>query len=143
MEDLFLIDQTHAGQPVQTRYNDLDIENYDLVVLTGPARKVQDVIKALLTKQGSSLIYPSYGTILTSVPGTRGVDNINTLISDTIKEAMAWLQKIEESDSPDERISNIVSLSVVDGVNASEKQINLVILLENGQTIRTSFPVNM
>lgn len=142
MEDLFLVDQTHAGQPVQTKYNDLEIEDYDLKVLEGPARKVQDVIKALLTQQGSNLVYPTYGTVLVNTPGQRNADGLDNLISETIKECMAWLQRIEESTRPDERLASVTA-SLTPGLQPSEKQINLVVTLENGQIIRTSFPVNM
>lgn len=142
MEDLFLIDQSHAGQPVDTKYNDLEIQDYDLATLEGPSRKVQDVIKALLTDQGSNLVYPSYGTTLSRTPGQRSTDDLNIMVSDTIREVMGWLQQIEESTRPDERLSRVVSLTLVDGVNATEKQLNLVVELENGELIRTSFPVN-
>src|SRR5882757_2272531 len=97
MDDLFLIDQSHTGLPIEPKFDDLEIENYDLVVISGPARKAQDLIKILLTQQGQNLIYPSYGTVLGGAPGQRAISSLNDMIADTVKEATAWLQQQEES----------------------------------------------
>jgi hypothetical protein len=140
MDDLFLIGQ-NIGKFIEPRFNDLDIENYDIVLVNGPLRKAQDVIKALLTGQGNNLIYPAYGTLLGLGQVPRSTTDRNNLISDSVKEGIAWLQQQETSTDPSERIQSIKSLSVSPGASSSEVQINLVVLLETGEPVKTSFPV--
>ena len=141
MDDLFLISQNVDGL-VTPRFNDIVIEDYDIVVVNGPTRKAQDVIKMLLTGQGKNLVYPTYGTLLSRGPVQRDAASRNDLLSDSVKEAIAWLQKQETSTDPAERIKSIKSLSVSAGASPTEQQLNLVVLLENDQTVKTSFPVS-
>ena len=122
-------------------FNDLVIEDYDIKTVQGLDRKTQDVTKALMTRQGSNVVYPSYGT--PEVVGNRNVDSVNALIRDGIMETMGFLQQIETSTDPNERLSKIVSLTVVQPLNSpEEKQINLVVQVESGLTVRSSFPLN-
>lgn len=143
MEDLFLIDQSTPGNPIQAKFNDLEIADYDLVTVDGPTRKAQDLIKGLMTGQGNNLVYPSYGTLLSKTPGKRVPSEFNDLLSDSTKEIVMWLQKQEDSPRPDEQLSRIISLSVSNGPTSSEKNVYLVVELRDGQTVKTNFSVSL
>src|ERR1700728_3963177 len=104
MDDFQFIPTTPANtlQPVTAAANDIEIDDYDIVLVNGAARKFQDVIKILLTSQGANLVYAYYGTALSNAPGTRGTTNLNSLIQNSVSQAFASLQAQEESTDPSE-----------------------------------------
>lgn len=141
MKDAFLIDRTHTGFPISSQFNDLVIENSEIKTIDGHDRKRQDLIKALITRQGEVIPYSNYGSNFTKVVAARATSDINQKISDSFKETLAYLQAVEESSLPSERFRNIVSLSISPTKQSSEKRINLVVGLEDGSQLDASFPL--
>ncbi len=141
MKDAFLIDRTHIGLPISSQFNDLEFEDNDIKTIDGHNRKRQDLIKALITEQGALIPYPGYGSKFTQVVAQRASSDVNSTLADAFKETLAYLQAVEESPLPSERFKNIVSLSVEPTSDSRERRIHLVVSLEDGQALDTSFPL--
>lgn len=140
MFDLKLITLPPSSQPVSPVLNDIQVENYDLAVIDGVVRKTQDILKILLTQIGSNLIYVNYGSDLQQV-GKRSTSQIAEDISNSITQAMGYLQAMETSNSPSERLKRIVTLNVVDGPDPRTKIIRLIVEMEDGSIATTNVPV--
>lgn len=142
MLDAKYLDATHPGQPITAAFNDLEIENYDIVTISGTARKTQDVIKALVTTKGSNLAYPNYGSDFSKSIGARAADTVNNGdISDSISEAMGYLKRMETSTDPHEQLRR-VSASINLTSQPQERQVNLVVETVAGDVIKTNLLVN-
>jgi hypothetical protein len=120
--------------------NDIQVENYDLARIDGIKRKTQDILKILLIEIGTNLIYRNYGSDLQKV-GKRATAQVAEDISSSIVQAMGYLQAIETSDKPDERLKRIVTLNVVDGPDPRTKIIRLIVEMEDGSRATTNVPV--
>ncbi len=140
MFDLKLITLPPSNQPVSPVLNDIQVENYDLAVIDGVTRKTQDILKILLTQIGSNLIYTNYGADLQKV-GKRATAQVAEDISNSISQAMGYLQAMESSNSPSERLKRIVTMNVVDGSDPRTKIIRLIVEMEDGSIATTNVPV--
>lgn len=141
MLDLKLITLPQNREPVSAKYNDIRVEDYDLVLVEGVERKTQDILKILLTRVAANLVYPNYGSELPNIVGKRAIAQIVDTISESIVKAMGYLQAMEESTKPDERLKRIVSLNVVDGSDPRTKLIRLIVEMEDGSTATTYAPI--
>ena len=142
MNDLLLLQLPDGTLPVSSKFNDLRIENYDLVTVDGQYRKAQDVVKILVTAQQSNPVYPLYGSTLSSIPGTRKVDEeVTDLVREAVIQCLGFVQAIETSPKTSERVLRIISLQVEDGADPREIIIRLVVELEDGNVIQTLFPI--
>jgi phage baseplate assembly protein W len=115
---------------------------YDIQVLQGVERKTQDIVKILLTSIGSNPVYPTYGSELPNIPGKRSTDATNDLILESIIKALGFVQAIETSIRPDERVKRIMSLYVEPGKDPRVKIIRLLVEMENGSIADTSVPMS-
>ncbi len=140
MIDLFLIDRSHPNVPISSQFNDFVVVGNDLRTLEGHERKRQDLVKAIITEEGSAIPFVNYGSRFASVVAQRASADIGQRIADSFKKTMAYLQGIEESTRPDERFKKITSLTLSATASSQEKRVNLVVGLEDGVDISTSFP---
>ena len=140
MFDLKLITLPPSNQPVSPLLNDIQVENYDLMVIDGVSRKTQDILKILLTEVGTNLIYTNYGSDLQQV-GKRATSQVAEDISASIVRSMGYLQAIETSNVPSERVKRIVTLNVVDGPDPRTKIIRLIVEMEDGSIATTEVPI--
>jgi hypothetical protein len=141
MFDLKLITLPPSSEPVSPKFNDIEVVDYDLLLLDGVRRKTQDILKILLTRVTANLIFPNYGSELPNVVGSRATLDVVDRISDSIVKAMGYLQAMETSTKPDERLKRILYLNVVDGADPREKVIRLIVEMEDGSTATTNVPL--
>ena len=143
MKDLQLIHLPAAGDPMSPKFNDIEVENYDLKLIDGASRKTQDIIKILLTRLGANPVYPTYGSELPNVFGKRATPAVNDTILESIVKALGFVQAIETSTIPSERVKRIMSLFVEDGADARTKIIRLLVEMEDGSIADTSVPMRL
>lgn len=140
MFDLHLIHLPPSNQPVSALLNDIEVVDYDLYLVDGVLRKTQDILKILLTEIGTNLIYENYGSDLQKV-GKRATAQVAEDIGNSIAQAMGYLQAVETSTKPDERLKRIVTLNVVDGPDPRTKIIRLIVEMEDGSIATTNVPI--
>ena len=138
MKDLFLLDQSSEEFPVDGEHNDIAIENHNIKMVESRERKIQDVVKALLTRKGANFVYPAYGSVLSSTVGQRRGPSFNDDVSDSLKETFGYLQQIEPSANRDERIRRVVTVELRDTTDPRALDIVIVLELEDGTQIRQS-----
>ncbi len=133
MKDLKFIKLPMGRQLITPDENDVEFDpkTGDFVTVEGHARKLQDVVKILITAIQSNPILPDYGTTLSILPGTRAFSDLQQKTRDTIIQAMGFLQAVEQSSDPSERIRSIASLTV-QRTGAQEIFLVLAVELEDG-----------
>ncbi len=141
MKDLLFIKQTSADRPVSADLNDIVLDGNDFATVEGPERKVQDVIKMLITREGSNFVYTGYGSILSTLVGSRRDPDFRAQIEKGIAESFGKLQRIEQSARLDERIRALKRVTLRDSPDPRALFIVIEVELENGQPIRTQFPI--
>lgn len=142
MKDLKLITLPDALVEVQAQYNDIELgDNNDFVTQEGVTRRTQDIIKILLTSTGSLPAFPSYGSSLPDLVGSRDNETLLEQIRDAVINAVAFAQAVDISTVSSERIAKIVSLQVKNGTDPRTKLIYLVVAMEDGSISTTKFPL--
>ena len=100
---------------------DLVIQNGQLALVTGQTKLVQDILKICLTKIGSNIFQPWYGSaISSSMIGSFLAEDITMSIARTqLQTAIENLKKVQELQAstgqkmtPDEQISYITDISI-------------------------------
>ena len=135
MKDLQLLDSTHPDLAVAAERNDIVLNGNEFVTIEDAPRKVQDVIKALITQVGSNNVYPNYGSRLPSLPGTRKDANFTEAVADSVLYTMGYLQANEESTKPSERIRRIISLNLDTTTDPLSVMLILALELEDGSSL--------
>ena len=136
-----------GNAPISPQFNDIELVGSDFALISGPQRKAQDVLKILVTRVQSNWAYPDYGSALPTLPGSRNTQSsagnsvILSQITDSIQLALGFIQQIETSVDPTERLQNIVSLSVQQGSDSRTLNVLLVLQTESGNNITTAFPL--
>jgi len=141
MKDLLFINQSQPNTAVRADLNDIFLVGTDFATVEGPARKVQDITKILITAQGENFVYPSYGSTLPSLVGERSVAGLSDRIRESVIQALAFTQAIEQSTAKNERVRRIVSLQLDTTTDPRAISLFLVVELEDGTQITNSFPV--
>ena len=142
MKDLQLLKYPASGQAISASDTDIEIDptNGDFVWLSGHDRKRQDIVKMLLTVAASNPVFQNYGTLISKARG-RSQSDIEKRIKDSVYQGLAYLQAIETSSLPSERIQALKSLSVEK--SATNKQaiiIKLSVILEDDYVVIIEFP---
>lgn len=141
MDDLRLF-PVQTGALYAAADNDLEIESYDIVKLSGTARRTQDIIKILTTTVQSNPAYPTYGSYLSATIGNRDQEEIiKEKIKNSIVQAMSFLNNIENSGVPSEQLDSIVSLVIEKDKDPRAYIINLVVSMKDGSTAETQIPL--
>ena len=140
MFDLLLIHQPPQQQSYAAQFNDIDVADYDIVLIDGVERKTQDILKALMTAQGSNLIFASYGTAWPSI-GSRIAPTNADSIANSVSQTLGYLQAMETSAVPSERLQSIVSLTVVPGSDPRSYVLRLIVSMEDGSIATTHIPM--
>ncbi len=100
---------------------DLVIKNGNLSMVTGQTKLVQDILKICLTKLGSNIFQPWYGSSVNrSIIGTVLDDDISFTVARTqLQTAIENLKKVQELQAakgqkmtPDEQIAYITDISI-------------------------------
>ena len=139
MKDLMLLKFPPQIAPVNPVLNDIEFGDNDCVMVEGPARRQQDIAKILITEAGANPIFPTYGSSLPDIPGSRDTPQILSQISDGVIQALGFLDQVDRSSRLDEKIQSIADLSVeTDPSDTRSKSIILSVLLGNGQIVATS-----
>ncbi len=140
MKDLAFINFSSGTVPVNPDDNDIEIDPVtgDFVVYEGHMRVIQRVIKIFLTQVGSNPLIPGYGTLVSTLIGKRDFDQVKQRLSDSLSQAMGFLQAVEDSQRPDERI-RAFSLSVLKDKVALYVKISVT--FEDGTTFAPTIPI--
>jgi phage baseplate assembly protein W len=83
---------------------------------TGPTfvsdtdQAIQDLVKGLLTIQGTNRLAPNYGTNLSSLLHSRMLDNTNSMIVSQIRYLLGYLGSFNLDQSKAQQITDLVSL---------------------------------
>jgi len=131
---------------------DLVINSGELVTTTNEDKLVQDILKICLTKAGSNLYQPWYGSAIgQSLVGSVLDDNISfTLASSQLQNALENLKKLQELQvisgqkvSPQEQIALISDISIIRN-NVDPRLIEVLIKVFNKafKLVSTGFTAN-
>jgi hypothetical protein len=133
MKDLKFIKLPLGRQLINPDENDVEFDpkTGDFVTVEGHARKLQDLVKILITAIKSNPIIPDYGSTLSILPGTRAFSDLQQKVKDTIIQVMGFLQAVEQSSDPSERFGSIASLTVT-RTGPQEIFLVLAVQLEDG-----------
>jgi hypothetical protein len=139
--DLQLLNIT-SGQLFSTDADDLSFgSDGDLVLISGHARKLQDVVKIMLTTAGEDGPYPSYGTTLNLLINSRLIptSTLQNDIASAIWYALSYLKSIDKTMDPTEQITQIVSVTVTPTSVSDPRgfSITLTVQLADGSIITT------
>jgi phage baseplate assembly protein W len=144
MKDLHVLRLPPPGNPVSPKFNDIEVEDFDLKTVEGVTRKTQDIIKILLTSLGANPVYPTYGSELPNVVGRRATADVTEVILDSIIRALGFVQAIETSTNPAERVKRIISVYVADAPDDPRTRvIRILVAMEDGSIADTSVPMNL
>ncbi len=142
MQDIKLITLPDVPVELSAQYNDLEFgDNNDVILEKGTSRKTQDILKVLLTSTGNLPAYPTYGSSLPDLVGSRDDETLLDRIKDAVIGAVAFAQAVDTTTVPSERIAKIVSLQVKNGADPRTKLIYLVVAMEDGSISTTRFPL--
>ena len=95
-------------------YNDIDFSaNNDIATVIGSEYLAQTIAKILKTDRTTGVPYPSYSTSISQIR-TSNKDNsvIQSLISEEVVGALAYLKQLEESPIASEQIAGIESITL-------------------------------
>jgi hypothetical protein len=139
LKDLSLLKFPQYIAPVNPVANDIEFFNHDFVTVEGPSRRKQDIAKGLITEAGSNPVFPTYGSLLPDIPGSRDTPELNGQIQGGVIQLLAFLDRVDKSTRQDEKIKNIAQLTVeTDKGDQRAKNIVLSVRLGNGQIVTTS-----
>lgn len=140
MQDLSLLRYPN-GAPLDPKFNDIELSGYDFTLIDGPTRKQQDVVKILVTAIQSNLAYPLYGSDIPTLVPNRSFPDLQSKIKNSVIQALGFVQDMEASTDPAERISKIVSLNISQNKQDTRRvTITLVVGLESGDTVTATIP---
>jgi len=72
---------------------------------------VQDVVRALLTRVGTSPLAPGFGTTIPDLVGSRAPDEVSGQISSDVQSSLGYLASLRADGDPAEQVAEIVDLS--------------------------------
>ncbi len=125
--------------PVNPGLNDIEFSNRDFAMIDGPSRRKQDIAKGLITEAGSNPVFPTYGSTLPDIPGSRDTPEVNGNIESGVVQLLAFLDRVDRSSRLDEKIKSIAQLDVeTDAGDQRAKNIILSVLLGDGQVVTTA-----
>jgi hypothetical protein len=129
MPDLQVL-RFEKGVPI--RYADLNIPlNSDETFREGPVflsgldRAIQDLVKGILTVQGTSTLAPNYGTLISTLLNARKASQIGTKLVGQIRFLLGYLGTFNENESLDERIDQIISIKSTENTQSISLDITL------------------
>jgi hypothetical protein len=117
MPDLKMITLAPNGN-LQTRPDiDLSFDSQGKIIggpamVTGKDAATQDVLRGLLTVLGTNPSCPNFGTILSSLVGSRSVEDVTNTLSSEIQTVLGYLSNVSANFDPSEQIVQIVNLKV-------------------------------
>ena len=117
---------------VPTRYADLNIPlNQDKTFREGPLfiegldKAVQDLVKGLLTLQGTNTLAPNYGTGISGLLNARRASDVSNKIVSQIRYLLGYLGTFNADESLDERIDEVIGIKAKDGDRSLQLEITL------------------
>lgn len=141
MKDIAFLSSPSPTLPLSADANDIEFKDGEVVTVEGRQRMFQDIAKILLTRIGADAIFPTYGSEIPNLIGQRNID-VDSQISDSVVEALAFLTQVETSTEKDENIKSIKSLSVetISG-DPRQKLVRLTVTLTDGSVVQTNVKV--
>ena len=139
---------------------DLKVSGGDLVIDTNSDVKtvqdseklIQDVLKMLMTEQGSNIWWPWYGSTLAgSMIGSPFESQfISSVAENQIRSSLETLQNLQSDQASRQTVTPAELLAAIKSVNVQRNQINptffsisLSILTKNLTVVNTSFNVTL
>lgn len=114
--------------------NDLKISSDGSIdIITDTPKLRQDIIKIILTPQGSLESHPWYGCTIDDISGQNFPGNIiDSEIRDSIVESLQRLQKLQKAQSVTQRVSLAEIIEVIQDVHAERdiddgRKINILV----------------
>jgi hypothetical protein len=81
------------------------------VFISGRDVAVQDVVRVLLTRVGTSPMAPGFGTVIPDLVGSRAPEDVSGQISRDVQSSLGYLASLRAGGDPAEQVAEVVSLS--------------------------------
>ncbi len=132
-KDFKLLGADSDKDPFYATFNDIDLSTYDIKLITGNEKIIQQVIKFILTQKGSLPLFPQYGTNIYKMLNHKYIDMSLEDIKNEIIYGVKWVKDTNVND--DINIKDIVNIGV-QLINTTELNVRLTLSLTNGETLQ-------
>ncbi len=111
----------------------------DFSIVTNHSKLVQDVIKMIVTQQGSNKFQPAIGSLINQrlIGQTLNAHNTITLLQGSIQEALGLLQKLQKQQSQGQALSPSETIIQINDITVQRdsiepRQLNIILKLMAG-----------
>lgn len=112
-------------------FNDIVIENHDMLLCDGKNKIAQDVVKIMLIELGSNYLFPNYGTSISSLINQRKTSTVMKGLRDEILYALSYVVQINAAETIN--IQKVISVDIKEGANYYN--VTMKLQLTNGELL--------
>lgn len=117
----------------------------DVAIVTDQNKLIQDVIKIIITEQGTNIYHPMYGSLLNSriIGQTLTVSNSVAILTASVNEAMTTLITLQKEQQRVQALSPAEQIVSVNNISVSRdpkepRQLNATLTIKTGAGILVS-----
>lgn len=118
-------------------YSDLMIspDTHDIETISGSLKIQQQVCKFLLTEIGTSILAPSYGTLISGLINNRFNNAVVADITNQIKYGLKYIKSVNQLDGTLPNIDSVQNINL-QIISNNQLQINLTLILTDGNFLQ-------
>lgn len=121
-------------------FSDICMENYQVILIDGEQKIIQQIIKFILTERGTLPLFPNYGTSITKSLNQKALEVSLEDIKNEIVYGVKYIQ--EQNVNDDINIKDIKDLQLKI-INQQELNVRMSISLTNGSVLTLNENMNL
>lgn len=113
-------------------FNDIEVDG-DIKLIDGEEKIRQEICKFILIQQGTTILFPAYGTNIPFLMNNRNTSLVYNDLKNELIYAVQWVQQINRNEELNiQKLENLY----IEVVNERELVIQIVLQLTNGEYLR-------